>query len=329
MCIVYTRAGYEFLGWSNSSAAESARYIGGESMKLASDLTLYAVWRQIEVGLAVSDWTVEVLDRRTPAEPAPSWETALTYLRAVVTDKDGQTVEGVTFSSTDYASVDFRKLGDYPIVVTATLASGETLTADAVITVVDTTPPEIYVKHPTIMFLRAPQSMAEILARAVISADDNYDETVTLITLLEDQSLVQGRFEDMDWVMGRDYVLLVNATDSSGNKAIQRTVTIRLRTGEGEGLPEGGGTIITDDDGNMIVIDEDGVPLGQYVTDEDGNLVFIPITETPLADFGKETLPQTGNAHDAIALIAAALGLLSLSVGAILSKDTKRKEQEI
>lgn len=43
---VLTRSGYDFLGWSTSSTATSANYVGGNSISLTSDVTLYAVWKR-------------------------------------------------------------------------------------------------------------------------------------------------------------------------------------------------------------------------------------------------------------------------------------------
>lgn len=44
-----TRNGYTFLGWSTSSNATSATYFAGESITLAKNTTLYAVWEEIPV----------------------------------------------------------------------------------------------------------------------------------------------------------------------------------------------------------------------------------------------------------------------------------------
>ncbi len=40
------RFGYTFLGWSRSSSASLATYVGGNSITLTSDTTLYAVWQE-------------------------------------------------------------------------------------------------------------------------------------------------------------------------------------------------------------------------------------------------------------------------------------------
>ncbi|MDR0854466.1 MAG: InlB B-repeat-containing protein [Clostridiales Family XIII bacterium] len=43
------REGYTFLGWAESAEATSATYVGGESLSLTDNMTLYAVWKQNEV----------------------------------------------------------------------------------------------------------------------------------------------------------------------------------------------------------------------------------------------------------------------------------------
>jgi uncharacterized repeat protein (TIGR02543 family) len=44
-----SRNGYTFLGWAESAEAASATYVGGESLSLTDNMTLYAVWKQNEV----------------------------------------------------------------------------------------------------------------------------------------------------------------------------------------------------------------------------------------------------------------------------------------
>lgn len=41
-----TRKGYTFLGWSTSSSAKKPTYKAGDTLKLTSDMTLYAVWKK-------------------------------------------------------------------------------------------------------------------------------------------------------------------------------------------------------------------------------------------------------------------------------------------
>lgn len=41
-----TRSGYTFLGWSTSSSAISASYVGGNTINISSNTTLYAVWEK-------------------------------------------------------------------------------------------------------------------------------------------------------------------------------------------------------------------------------------------------------------------------------------------
>ncbi len=44
---VPTRKGYDFLGWSTSKTALTADYMGGNSMRVTANTTLYAVWEKI------------------------------------------------------------------------------------------------------------------------------------------------------------------------------------------------------------------------------------------------------------------------------------------
>ncbi len=41
-----TRSGYTFLGWSTNSSATSAAYVGGNTISLSANTTLYAVWQK-------------------------------------------------------------------------------------------------------------------------------------------------------------------------------------------------------------------------------------------------------------------------------------------
>ena len=56
----WSRSGYDFLGWSTSSAATTAKYSDGQAITISGDTTLYAVWKakpKYEVKLYKNDGT--------------------------------------------------------------------------------------------------------------------------------------------------------------------------------------------------------------------------------------------------------------------------------
>lgn len=59
-----TRSGYTFLGWSKSSSATSASYVGGDVIALTADTTLYAVWKKNVVNPPASGEIPEIRIKR-------------------------------------------------------------------------------------------------------------------------------------------------------------------------------------------------------------------------------------------------------------------------
>ena len=53
-----TRPGYEFLGWSADKDATDAQYKSGDEIKTTSNLTLYAVWKEITTPQEENEFTV-------------------------------------------------------------------------------------------------------------------------------------------------------------------------------------------------------------------------------------------------------------------------------
>lgn len=89
------RDGYEFLGWATSSTAATAKYNPGDSIKLTSNLTLYAVW--VKNVNSIKYYT-------NGGEDAPESQTATTgskvTLRTAKPNRDGYTFLGWATSST-------------------------------------------------------------------------------------------------------------------------------------------------------------------------------------------------------------------------------------
>lgn len=98
----------------------------------------------------------------------------------------------------DDSSVDYTRLGSYPLVISATDQSGLNTTLDLVLHIVDLEPPDIRLisYRPTITVFEQPGR--EDLLDYVISVRDNYDGTLARESLLVETDLdvnVTGRYE--------------------------------------------------------------------------------------------------------------------------------------
>ena len=105
---VPTRTGYTFLGWSTSSSATSASYVGGNSFTVTSSgtTTLYAVWK-------ANTYTVSYNANGgtgAPANQTKTYNEPLT-LRATIPTRTNYTFQGWATSST--GTVAYQPSGSY------------------------------------------------------------------------------------------------------------------------------------------------------------------------------------------------------------------------
>ena len=123
---VPTRTGYDFLGWSTSSTATSASYVGGNSITVttAGTTTLYAVWK---------------LKTYTVAYNKGSYGTG-TNTTATKTYNVALTLKGATFTRTGYTQTSWYSTSPAP----QQFALGGSYTANADITLYPTWTPNTY-----------------------------------------------------------------------------------------------------------------------------------------------------------------------------------------
>lgn len=129
---------------------------------------------------------------------------------AIATDNFDEDVKPVSDIDT---AVDFNNLGSYTVTYTATDDAGNTATKTRVINIVDTTKPVITLKGNN----KVDVAMGNNYTDEGATIRDNYDTEIELSVNNPVDTTVPG-----------EYVVTYNATDSSGNKAIEvtRKVTV-------------------------------------------------------------------------------------------------------
>jgi len=141
-------------------------------------------------------------------------------------------------------------------------------------------------------------------------------------------------FEGINWALPNEYIMFLDAKDSSGNAAIQKqAVVVVIRRGiipypggdggsggggsSGGGSSGGGGRDVFSDGDGFTVIGDAGVPIGRYVPDGEGGYVYI---DENLVAMGR--LPTTGGMS--LILYLTAGGLLLLAAGTALLRKNKK-----
>lgn len=294
----------------DSASAQSITVSSGEN-----HITIYYK-KTAEAGFSLSykdEFTFDVSDKRpTYTDKSLSWEVFAPYLEATVTNEiTHETVSGVTLYPVDYDTVNYDVItlqipGSYPFAFDArwTDKDGEhNLRGHAVIHIVDRIAPVITVETSPVVIRRGvkPVSIKALLKIGGVSVVDNYDDQVEILTDMQPIA-----FENIDWNKVDEYAILLNAVDISGNHAEQKILVIQVRDDNTENptnpgtdpiTPPPGGTVVIDEDGNLVVLDENGVPLAQF-----------PFETTEEANPGP--LPHTGSSFNAVLLGAALLFLL-------------------
>jgi len=130
-------------------------------------------------------------------------------------------------------------------------------------------------------------------------------------------------FEGINWALPNEYIMFLDAKDSSGNAAIQKqAVVVVIRRGiipypGGDGGSGGGGRDVFSDGDGFTVIGDAGVPIGRYVPDGEGGYAYI---DENLVAMGR--LPTTGGMS--LILYLTAGGLLLLAAGTALLRKNKK-----
>lgn len=112
---VPTRTGYNFLGWASSSTATTAQYQPGDSARIVSNMTLYAVW---EIKTYTVSYNKGANGTGTNTSATKTHDVALTLLGATFT-RTGYTQTG--WSTTDGGSKTYNLSASYTTNAATTL----------------------------------------------------------------------------------------------------------------------------------------------------------------------------------------------------------------
>jgi hypothetical protein len=291
------RHGYLFEGWYTSG-----RKWNFDSDPVSSDIVLAArfVSERPPPGrlgvISAARVELPVSDRFPETNNSVSWEKFIPMLNAKVIDEDGRDLTGqAVFTSAGYVNIDFKKRGEYNIGFAAT-ADGKTAVETVVVAVVDRTPPVIHIQNRNIQVTAGQRpSLGLLLARAGVVVHDNYDTSAELRPSFQDIA-----YGDINWKEAGEHVLVLNASDSSGNQAVAQRVIVTV--GESDVVVTL--SVVNNNGESFTATGADGKALGSYHMARSGVWVYSPIedSKTPNA-----ALPFTGDAARMPVILTTAL----------------------
>ncbi|EPY2526780.1 LapB repeat-containing protein [Listeria monocytogenes] len=182
------------------------------------------------------DHTAPVITANTDATvKVNSTEAAIQWIKPL-TATGADTRDGSTTVTVNYDRVDFNTLGTYPVTLTSTDSAGNKGTKDVTIRVLDNEKPVITVLNsPLSMTVEAARALTEnsLLQSGGVTAVDNYDlPSGSVLTAIKQPLILQTNFSevfpDVSKIKAGTYAITVNTTDSSGNKADEKTINITV-----------------------------------------------------------------------------------------------------
>lgn len=182
---------------------------------------------------------IEVIGNSTPVITINGEEEIIIEIGTLYTDLGAKAYDSVYGDLTSAIvvenNVDTTKLGTYTVTYKVTNKSGKSVTVTRTVKVVDTTIPEIVLDDSEDLLVEADKK-GVFIDPTVVTVNDNSKETITpVITYSYYTDSIENAVtvEKVDLAKLGNYIIHYNATDSSGNKAVEvtRKVIVNDTTG--------------------------------------------------------------------------------------------------